>query len=138
MVNQLDVNRKEAKLNYKMSHRPMGIFQIRNKINEKSFVDSSIDIPGKINRHKFQLNAGVHPSKPLQADWNESGPDAFEFEMLELLEPRKDPNYDYKSDLETLEVLWLEKLKPYVDNGYNEPKKTREERLRMIATNRKL
>ena len=116
----------------------MGVFQIRNKTNEKIFVDSSSDLPGKVNRHKFQLNAGVHPSKRLQADWNELGPEVFEFEVLEPLEPRDNPNWDYKSDLETLEDLWLEKLEPYGDNGYNERKKTREERLRMIAANRKL
>jgi hypothetical protein len=51
--------------------------------------------------------------------------------------PRENPDYDYKSDLEVLEDLWLEKLEPYGDKGYNERKKTREERLRMIAANRK-
>ena len=116
----------------------MGVFQIRNKINEKLFIDSSINVPGKINRHKFALGAASHASKSLQADWNELGSDAFEFEVLEPLEPRDDPNYNYKADLEILEDLWLEKLKPFGDRGYNEPKMTRDERLRMIAANRKL
>ena len=44
----------------------------------------------------------------------------------------------HSADLETLEDLWLEKLEPFGDNGYNERKLTREERLRMIAANRKL
>ena len=74
----------------------------------------------------------------LQADWNEFGEDAFEFETLEDVVPRTDPNYDYAADLEMLEDLWLEKLEPYGDKGYNERKKTREERLQMIAANRKL
>ena len=34
--------------------------------------------------------------------------------------------------------LWLEKLEPYDLKGYNVRKKTREERLRMIAANRKI
>jgi hypothetical protein len=38
--------------------------------------------------------------------------------------------------LEVLEDLWLEKLEPYGERGYNERKKTSEERLRMIAANR--
>jgi len=116
----------------------MGVFQIRNKINKKLFIDSSINVPGRINRHKFALGANSHASKSLQADWNELGSDAFEFEVLEPLEPRDDPNYNYKADLEILEDLWLEKLKPFGDRGYNEPKMTRDERLRMIAANRKL
>lgn len=111
----------------------MGVFQVRNTRTEKVFVDSSTNIPGKINRHRFSLNAGLHASKSLQADWNELGGDAFEFETLEPVEPRPDQDYDYRADLETLEDMWLEKLEPYDDKGYNERKKTREERLRMIA-----
>jgi hypothetical protein len=130
------MNRKEAIREYKMTHRPMGVFQIRNKTNDKVFIDSSNNIPGKINRHKFALNAGRHASKSLQADWNELGESAFEFETIEPLEPREDPNYDYRSDLETLLGLWLEKFQPFDDKGYNERKLTREERLQMIAANR--
>lgn len=116
----------------------MGVFQIRNKTNGKVFIDSSNNIPGKINRHTFALKAGQHASKPLQADWNQFGESAFEFETVEPLEPREDPNYDYKSDLATLEDLWIEKIQPFEDNGYNERKMSREERLQMIAANRKL
>ena len=132
------MDKKTAKRDYKLSHRPMGVFQIRNKVNDKVFVDSSLNIPGKINRLTFQLNAGSHPSKSFQADWNEFGKDAFEFETLEDVLPRSDANYNYAADIETLEDLWLEKLEPYGDKGYNERKKTREERLQMIAANRKL
>ncbi len=131
-------HKKDIKLEYKLSHRPMGVFQILNKTNEKIFIDSSINVPGKINRHKFQLNAGVHPGKMLQADWNEFGESEFEFEVLEDVTPREDPNYDYASDLEFLEDLWLERLEPFEEKGYNQRKKTREERLSMISANRKL
>ena len=116
----------------------MGVFQIRNKINEKVFIDSSTNIPAKINRHTFALNAGLHASKSLQADWNELDASAFEFETIEPLEPRDDQNYDYSSDLNTLEELWLEKLQPFDNKGYNERKMSREERLQMIAANRKI
>ena len=132
------MNKKEAVREYKISHRPMGVFQIRNKINEKVFIDSSTNIPAKINRHTFALNAGLHASKSLQADWNELDASAFEFETIEPLEPRDDQNYNYSSDLNTLEELWLEKLQPFDNKGYNERKMSREERLQMIAANRKI
>ena len=125
--------RKEAIRGYKLAGRPMGVFQIRNTASNKVFVDSSTDVPGRINRHKFQLNAGLHPSRPLQADWNEQGENAFAFEELEPFEPRADSTVDPADELEVLEDLWLEKLEPYGDRGYNERKKTREERLRMIS-----
>src|SRR5258708_2800823 len=127
------MDKAAAKLEYKLSHRPMGVFQIRNTANDRVFVDSSVNVPGKINRHRFALNAGLHASKSLQVDWNELGENAFEFETLEPVEPRDDPHYDYAGDLEVLEGLWLEKLEPFGEKGYNERKLTREERLRMIA-----
>jgi len=130
------MDRAAAKLAYKLSHRPMGVFQIRNTISDKVFVDSSTNVPGKINRHKFALNAGSHISKKLQADWNELGAETFEFDTLEPVEPRDDQNYDYADDLKVLEDIWLEKLDPFGERGYNERKLTREERLQMIAANR--
>lgn len=126
------MDRKAAIREYKLSHRPMGVFQIRNTANGKVWIDSSTNIPGKFNRHRLQLNVGSHVSRELQADWKEFGEAAFEFETLEPLEPRDDMSYDYASDLEVLKDLWLEKIEPYGDNGYNERKKTREERLQMI------
>ena len=70
------MDKKAAIREYKLSHRPMGVFQILCLRNDKVFIDSSKNIPGKINRHRFQLKAGVHPAKALQADWNEFGEDA--------------------------------------------------------------
>jgi hypothetical protein len=131
-----ELNKKQAKLEYKASRRPMGVFQIRNLVNKKIYVGSSLDLTAMFNRIRFQLFAGAHPNKPLETDWRNLGSSKFEFEVLEEIIPRDDPNYDYKMDLETLEDLWLEKLEPYGDRGYNEKKKTREERLRMIGKNR--
>ena len=132
------MDKAAAKLEYKLSHRPMGVFQVRNVTNDKVYVDSSLNIPGKINRHRFQLNGGSFKSRSLQKDWNELGEASFEFETLEPVEPRSDSNYDYAADVLVLEDLWLERLEPYGDRGYNERKLTRDERLAMIRANRKL
>jgi hypothetical protein len=130
------MNKKEAIQNYKLNPPAMGVFQIRNLTNEKVFIGSSMNLKGIFNRHEFALKAGGHTNKALQKDWNELGSENFAFEVLEELEPRED--LDDKTELTFLEDLWLEKLEPYGERGYNERKKTREERLRMIAANRKL
>ena len=127
------MDKKAAKLAYKASRRPMGIFQIRNEVSGRIFVGSSMDLAAMFNRIRFQLFAGAHPNKELEADWKRLGADKFTFEVLEELVPRVDVNYDYRADLETLEDLWLEKLQPFGERGYNERKKTSEERLRMSA-----
>jgi len=127
------MDKKEAKLAYKASRRPMGVFLIRNLVNDKIFVGATMNLDAMFNRIRFQLYAGSHPVKDLESDWKQLGASKFSFEVLEQINPREDPNYNYAADLETLEDLWLEKLEPYGEKGYNEPKKTREERLRMIA-----
>lgn len=133
---RVNERKKQLKQEYSQSSRPAGVFQIRNLTNGKVFVGSSANLPGIFNRHEFQLKAGGHPNKKLQADWNEFGAENFEFEILEEIVPRETPNYDLRADLEFFEDLWLEKLAPYGECGYNEKKKTRAERLKMIAANR--
>jgi len=128
--------KKALKKEYQQGHTPMGVFQIRNTVNEKVFVGSSLNLPGIINRHKFGLQMGNHRNQALQAEWNEFGAEKFAFEILDELTPVSDPQHDYREDLAQLEDLWMEKLQPYGERGYNEPKKTSEERLRMIAENR--
>jgi len=132
------MDKKAAKLAYKASRRPMGIFQVHNLANDKIFVGSSMDLAAMFNRIRFQLYAGAHPNKELESDWKRYGTGKFSFEVLEEILPREDAAYNYAADLETLEDLWLEKLQPYDERGYNERKKTREERLRMISANRKV
>jgi group I intron endonuclease len=130
------MNKKDLRREYKETQQTMGVFQIRNLTNEKVFVGSSLNLDGIFNRHKFALNAGSHQNKSLQADWNEFGAENFAFEILEELEPRE--QLDVKRELEFLEDLWLENKEPFDAKGYNERKMTREERLEMIAANRKL
>ncbi len=132
----MDGKQKEAKRAYKETARPMGIFQIRNLLNDKIFIGFSVDLPGIFNRYRFQLEMGNHPNKQLQAEWTEFGAVNFVFEILDEISPNKPPGHNYAADLNLLEDLWLEKLAPYGDDGYNEPKKGREERLHMIMRNR--
>jgi len=114
----------------------MGIYQIRNIVNDKVLVGATLNLPGIFNRYRLQLKAGSHQNKRLQAEWNEFGSESFVFEILDELTPGTDPAQDYREDLAFLENLWLEKLEPYGDRGYNEKKKGREEKLRLIARNR--
>src|ERR1044072_1903078 len=127
---------KQLKKDYQQNPRPMGILLVRNNLSDKVFLVSSPDLPGAINRHKFQLNAGGHPNKQLQADWNQLGRDAFAFEIVDGLSPGPDLKLHYRPDLTSLEDLWLEKLQPFGERGYNAPKLSREERLRRIASKR--
>lgn len=128
--------KKELKKEYQMGHRPMGIFQVRNMVNGKVFISKSTDLPGLINRHRFELQMGGHMNKELQADWKEFGPDCFAFEVLDELAPREDTGYDYAEDLSQLESMWLDNLQPFDDRGYNKRPESTDEKLWRIARNR--
>jgi len=47
------MNKKELKNQYKQTIQPMGVFQVKNLINGKIFLDSGFNIQGKINGCKF-------------------------------------------------------------------------------------
>ncbi len=129
-------DKKQLKREYQQTPRPMGIFLIRNNRNDKVFVGSSLNLPGIINRHRFSLERGLHANKALQADWNEAGGDNFAFEIVDELSASGHSEIDYRNELAFLEDLWLDRLQPYGERGYNEPKLSREERLRRIAAKR--
>jgi hypothetical protein len=40
-------------------------------------------------------------------NWNELGPDKFEFEILDQMEPTNDPSFDAKRELNFMEEMWL-------------------------------
>jgi hypothetical protein len=128
--------KKELKREYLQNHTPMGIYQIRNTTNAKILIGASLNLRGALNGSKVQLNAGNYSNKSLQSEWNEFGSDNFTFEILDELAATEGSGHDYRADLASLEELWLERLQPYGERGYNTKKKDTEEKLRLIAQNR--
>lgn len=112
--------RKERAREYLENPRPMGIYRVRNTANGKCLIGASVDLPSMLNRQQAQLRMGMHTNRALQGDWNEHGPGAFAFEVVDMLKaPPDQPDYDPTSDLKVLEALWLEKLSPFGEQGYN-------------------
>jgi hypothetical protein len=107
-VTQID--RKTRIRHYKGTLPPAGVFRVRNTASGKSLVGSSANLPGTLNRQRFQLEHGSHPSRELQADWNALGSEVFNFEVLDQLKPSDKLDFDPSVDLRVLKELWLEKL----------------------------
>jgi hypothetical protein len=112
------MNRKEMIHAYKETRRPMGVYRVRNTVDGRSLVGTSIDLPSVLNRHRVQLKFRGHRNEALQRDWDTLGPDAFAFEIVDTLTPPEDPDYDPTDDLRVLEELWLERLEPFDERGY--------------------
>ena len=110
--------KKELTREYKETALEAGIYRIHNTVLHKCLVVATTDLK-TINGKRFQLQMGGHMNKALQADWNNYGEAAFEFEVLERLKENRDPAFDKKAALQALETKWLDKLQPYDEQGYN-------------------
>ena len=118
--------RKEIHREYKERVKPSGIFLIRNVANGKVLLGSSLNLEGPLNKHRFMLKINSHPNPELQKDWHELGPEQFSFEILETVPLSATPNFNLKDELTLLEEIWLEKLQPFGERGYNSGPKIRE------------
>ncbi len=119
-------SREDLKREYKERRKPAGVFQIKNTVNGKVLLGSSLNLEGPSNAAKFMLSSGHHENKALQQDWNEYGADKFVFEILQVVEVKDDPNFDLDDELTLLEMIWLEKLQPFGERGYNTDNKIRQ------------
>ncbi|MDA1076238.1 MAG: GIY-YIG nuclease family protein [Proteobacteria bacterium] len=119
MTSQTKDDRKALIREYKQTPKEMGVYLIRNTANQKCYVASSRDITARFNRHRMELRTNSERAPGLQQDWNQFGEAAFEFEKLDVLEPSKQADYNPTDDLQVLEDLWLEKLQPFAERGYN-------------------
>ena len=118
--------RKELHREYRERIKPSGVYQVKNLANGKVLLGSSLNLEGLVNRNRFTLRTNCHPNKELQKDWNELGPDQFVFEIVEVVQVQDNPNFNLKDELTLLEEIWLEKLQPFGDRGYNTSARIRE------------
>ena len=88
-----------------------GIYSIKNTINGKIYVGSSVTIYHRLISHVSYLRRGVHGNAHLQHAWNKYGKSSFVFAELEYVEVRYLPDK---------ERYWIFELQSNVsDFGYN-------------------
>jgi hypothetical protein len=112
-------SRKEIHKEYKERIKPAGIFQVKNTINGKVLLGSSLNLEWPSNGYRFRLTIGSHRNKVLQQEWNEHGSEKFVFGILEVLRVKDDSNFNLSEGLTLLEQIWLEKPHPFDERGYN-------------------
>jgi len=62
------------------------IYKIRNVVNGKFYVGSTVDSRVRFQTHRRNLKKGKHQSPHMQAAWNKYGEDCFKFEVIEIVE----------------------------------------------------
>jgi group I intron endonuclease len=86
-----------------------GIYEIRNRENDKIYIGSSNNITKRWEQHICNLTYKIHHSYKLQQDWNKYGFDNFEFRIIELVKDKK--------DLLKIEQKWIDALD--IEESYN-------------------
>lgn len=81
-----------------------GVYKIRNKINEKVYIGSSIELSRRITQHKSDLCNDRHSNPHLQNSWNKYGKENFEFVILLYC----DENYVYYYEQAFLDNIYCE------------------------------
>jgi group I intron endonuclease len=89
-----------------------GIYGIRNTVNGKWYVGSSINIQRRWQKHTQRLRTGKHENTKLQRAWNKYGENAWEWVIFQYLPPET-------KALEEAETQTIALLRA-VKNGYNQ------------------
>jgi group I intron endonuclease len=83
----------------------IGIYQIRNLINNKIYIGSAVDINQRWGVHLHQLKNGIHHSSHLQRSWIKNGEQNFILEILEEI--------DNVNNLLIREQFYFDTIKPW-------------------------
>lgn len=81
-----------------------GIYQIKCCRNGSKYIGKSTNIRKRWQRHRSDLNQGIHDNYKLQADWNYYGDRAFQFKIIERCPAWR---LDYR------EAVWIERRGDY-------------------------
>jgi group I intron endonuclease len=66
-----------------------GIYQIKNKKNNKVYIGSAVSLGQRFSVHTHCLRNDKHHNRHLQNAWNKYGEDSFLFEVLEKVEDKE-------------------------------------------------
>jgi len=97
---------------FKLNHRKQAypsvpcVYAIVNVLTGDLYVGATNDMQARISGHLGKLSANDHPSKVMQAAFNDIGSDAFEVRVLESCE---------FADVFVCERKWMEKLRPVMN-----------------------
>ena len=111
-------SQKQIKEEYKFKKFQMGVFQIRNTVNGKIYVGSSLNLDAIWNRNKMELNFGNHRNSVLQSEWILFGAANFKYKILSEVVEKEEDRIDYNKEVKTFEGMFIEALEPvYNRNG---------------------
>lgn len=113
------IDKKQITKDYKQQKRPAGIYAVHNKIDNKMYIGTSKNLPAVLRRFEFTLKMGGFPFQQLIDDYKNLGSDNFEIKIIDELEVKDETEKELDAELESLEEMWVEKLKAEGVSFYN-------------------
>jgi hypothetical protein len=105
------IDKKQIIKYYKLQKQPAGIYAVHNKIDNKMYIGTSKNLPAVVRRFEFTLQMESFPYQDLIDDYKKFGKDNFEIKILDELELKNETEKEIDTELNSLEELWIEKLK---------------------------
>lgn len=113
------INKKEIIKNYKNQKQPAGIFAVKNLLDNKIFIGTSLNLLAKLRGISFELELGSHAFKNLADDYKKLGKENFEISILDELQVKDETDGELRTELDMLESMWVDKLKNEGVGFYN-------------------
>ena len=104
------IDKKQLTKDYKSQKQPAGIYAVHNKIDNKTYIGASKNLPAVVKRFEFTLQMENFPYQELIDDYKKFGKDNFEIKILDELELKNETEKEIDTELNSLEELWIEKL----------------------------
>jgi len=104
--------KKKLLMEYKYRKPEMGIIAIKCIVTGKDYIGYANDTKAAINGNQFKLEAGMHPNKSLQSEWNNHSKSKFYMQVLEVLsyDEKDESKADYSKELESLRDKWINEM----------------------------
>jgi hypothetical protein len=111
-------NKQILKQQYLETKIRAGVYAIRNSVTGRAIVAGSTNVQGVLNRHHFELRHGTHRNALLSQEWSQHGETSFSFEVLDVVKPREDLEFNVAHELEDLVALWRQEIPCEGEGGY--------------------
>lgn len=113
------IDKKQLTKDYKQQKQPAGVYAVHNKVDNKMYIGTSKNLPAVIRRFEFTLQMESFPYQDLINDYKKLGKNNFEIKILDELELINETEKEIDIELNSLEELWIEKLKGEGVSFYN-------------------
>jgi len=113
------LDKKQITKDYKQQKQPAGVYAVHNKVDNKMYIGTSKNLPAVVRRFEFTLQMESFPFRDLIDDYKKLGKDNFEIKIIDELELKNETEKEIDTELNSLEELWIEKLKSEGVSFYN-------------------